>query len=140
MFLVIERLADAMVRETPLPYLYPRTRFLHKSVRIATLDELHGALKSEGWLGSEQEMDVVRHQNKFVKLKDSAVVISEKGFDKKCCCRFRPEERPSFPNHRSYEKRTICKAVHFTAAESRFLLGPLFARLKPCASTVRLTV
>jgi len=58
-------------------------------------------------------MDMVGHNDKFVELKDSAIAISEKGFDKNCCCPFRPEESSSLPSHGGHEKRTICEIIHF---------------------------
>ncbi len=99
MLFVIERISDAMVRKTPFPYFHSRSSFFHESMGVAALDELHGALQREGRFGSEKEMDVVGHNDKFVELKDSTVPISEKGFDKQCCSPFGPEDRPSFPSH-----------------------------------------
>jgi hypothetical protein len=61
MLLVVVRITDAVVRETSFPYFHSRTRFFHKSVGIAALDELHGAFRRSGWLGSEQQVDVVGH-------------------------------------------------------------------------------
>jgi hypothetical protein len=104
-------------------------------MRITALDELHRALQRKGRLWSEQEMDVIGHEDKFVELKDSTVAICEKGLDEEPCCSIRTENRPSFLCHRGHKKCTICRVVHFHGG-----LKPLSPRLfshgwKPCAST-----
>jgi len=86
MLLVIERTTDAMVRETPFPDLHSRSRFFHEPMRIAALDELHGALKGNCWFGSEKQMDMVGHEDKFVELEDFAVAVTEKNFGEKGRC------------------------------------------------------
>ena len=51
-------------------------------MRIATFDELHRSFQGDSRFGSEQQMDVVRHDDKFVKVKDAALAISEQSVQK----------------------------------------------------------
>ena len=81
MMLVVIFIADAMIGEACLP----NGRAGFQTVRKSSLDELHCPFKRNLRSGSQQGMDVVRHDHKFVEKKFLFVAIVRESFDQKGC-------------------------------------------------------
>jgi len=88
MMLVICKIANAMIRETRLPYRRPR----FKTVRESSFDELHGPLQSNLRRGREQRVDVIGHDDEFVQQKFSCIAIVRESFDQEAGRCLPPED------------------------------------------------
>ena len=69
MVLIIRSIANAVVVESPLPYLAGKIRFFAAAVGKAAFDELNRAFHRNLDIGRQNEMCVVRHDYKFVEEK-----------------------------------------------------------------------
>ncbi len=84
--LKILRITNPMIRKALLPYL--NLLHLPQPVRISTLDKLHRPLHRDFVRRREQQMDMVRHDDKLVQQIFSLIAIADHYFDQK--------PRPSF--------------------------------------------
>jgi hypothetical protein len=63
---VISGVTDGGLMETRLPDLHPMAAFLVNFMGASTLYELHGFFQSGGVGGSQQQVQMIGHKNKFV--------------------------------------------------------------------------
>src|SRR5579862_7249894 len=87
MVLVIPNVSNPMVCEACLPY----GAVLFQTIRESSFNELHGALKGDLFRRCEQRVDVVRHNDEFVKKKFSRVAILCQRVDQESGSRFAAE-------------------------------------------------
>ncbi|SRR5713226_4344858 len=57
-------------------------------------------------------MDVVRHEDKFVELKNPSLPIAEQSVEKESSGPFGAKESSAFPSHRCNEKCALGEVVH----------------------------
>ena len=74
MFLVICRIADAMVRRFGLPDS-AQPQFAPRRGRIPTFDVLHGLLQRDPLLGCNDEMKMIRHDYELMEFEPSFAAI-----------------------------------------------------------------
>ncbi len=72
----IPSVADAMVSESPLPDFSPAAEDSAKSVRIPALDELHRMFERNVMSRGEQEMNMLRHNDKGVQLEAPSAAVA----------------------------------------------------------------
>jgi len=94
MNLEIGRIADAMVRESPLPHFTFATQFRRNRVRVSALDELNRPFQGQSWRRREQQVYVFRHEDEGMQLKSSRPSIAVHRFEKKARIRLQ-DEKPS---------------------------------------------
>src|SRR5579862_6039687 len=87
MLLVIRPISDPMIREARLPDVAA----LVETVRESSLDELHGAFQGDLFRRCEHRVNVVRHNDEFVKKKLSRVAILCQRVDQESGSRFATE-------------------------------------------------
>ena len=80
-------------------------------------------------------MDVVRHDDEFVKMKDAALAISEQSVEKRVCGAIRTGIRERRPQVTEVTKN-VRSAKLSTAAEAASFFRLFSHGSKPCASTV----
>ena len=100
MVLIVIEIADAMICEACLPNGWARFQTIRKS----SLNELHGAFQRDLWRGSQQRVDVVGHDYKFVEKKFLFVAIVCESFNQKSGrCVFSEDRKALSGNSRDEE-------------------------------------
>jgi len=89
--------ADAVVRETALPYLSLPSDFRAKRMRISAFNKLDGTFKRYGRRRCEQKMNVLGHENERMQLVATVAAISIKSSQEKSNVRFHDEESAALP-------------------------------------------
>jgi len=74
---VIRRIANAMVGRLGLPYP-AQSQFTPRRSRVPTLDVLYGLLQRDLLFGSNDEMEMIRHDHELVKFESSLGAIRVK--------------------------------------------------------------
>ncbi len=108
MLFIIIPIANAMIRETALPNLRARSHFFLIAKRISALDKLHGLL--QGRLRLQDQMNMIRHDNKFVKPEFFVIAIAKQNLKKQLSRPFGAKEHsPTRCNgrHEEYAFRKI---------------------------------
>ena len=81
MLLVVTHIHDAMNCKAPLPYLMGHPQLLPKLIGISSFDELHGPFKRASLARSNEQMKMVRHEDKFMERILALVPIKRENLD-----------------------------------------------------------
>ncbi len=101
MFKVL-RIPYPMVRKPSFPDLNPVSQSFFHGMRVPTFDELHDTFQRDlRWC--QQQMKMLGHEHKGVKLKFSLAAIRVESLQEKACHRFGYEQTSSLPGDRGYE-------------------------------------
>src|SRR5438874_11541881 len=82
MLRIVPLVPNAMICEAPFPYFHSGARLFHEAMGESALDELHGFLQRHKWSGSQEQMEMIRHEDEFIESECSALAISIERFNK----------------------------------------------------------
>jgi len=94
--------ANAMVRETSLPD-FTTADLLARRVRISALDELHGAFDGDVESRRDEKVNVIGHDDEFVKQESLLAAVVVKRLEEKACVGFNDEESAALERRRGDE-------------------------------------
>jgi len=94
-----------MIRKTLLPNL--NLLHLPQRIRISTFDKLHNPLQRDFRRRRKQQMNMVRHNNKFVQQIFPLIAIPEQHLDQKPSPRLDTKDGQALPRNGCDEKRTL---------------------------------
>jgi len=89
--LIIIPVPDPVIRKAPFPDLHLRPRLFRETIRKSTLDKLQRSLKGEARSWSEEQVEMIRHEDEFIEQEDSFVAVAEQGIEKQFCSALGPE-------------------------------------------------
>src|SRR5258708_25337582 len=116
MLLIIALVPHSMIRKTPFPYFHLRPSFLHETMGESAFNELHRAFQRNRRIGCHQQMQMIWHNHKFIKLEDSAFAIAHECFQEESRSSLTAKQFSSLPRHRRDKEGAVRKCVHATAA------------------------
>lgn len=131
----IPRVANAMIRETPLPD-FSAPELQTKRPRISAFNQLNSSLQRHILRGSQKQMHVLRHQNKSMQKKFSLPPITIESFQEKPHVRLNHEQPPALPSQERHKisprRRNRSSRLHeqTSAAGSRITNEPIAARVE----------
>ncbi len=96
-------IADSVIGESTLPDLPLSAKDRTEGVRVSAFDELNRVLKRDVGRGSQQEMDMLWHEDKGMDLKSALVAIVIKSFEKEACIILDYKQPSLLPRRESYE-------------------------------------
>src|ERR1700674_4025010 len=103
--LKILRVANPMICKALLPYL--NLLHLPQLIRIPTFNKLHSSLHRDFVRRREQQMEMVRHDDKLVQQIFPLIAIADYYLDQKARPSFDAKDRQASPRNRRDEKCTL---------------------------------
>jgi hypothetical protein len=94
--------SDAMVGKSPFPDFHWASQLVFHGVRVAAFDELHRSFQRYPYR-SQQQMKMLGHEDKRVKLELSLAAIGVERFEEEAGHWFGYEQAPSLPGGRCYK-------------------------------------
>jgi hypothetical protein len=91
MFFEIFTFPNPVIREASLPNFFVLTKFDSEGVRVAALDELHGTLECHIFSRGKQQMNMLGHYHKSMKLELSLTPVTINRFQEETSVRFNDE-------------------------------------------------
>jgi len=102
MMLKILRVPYPMIRKSPFPDLNRVSQSFFHGMTVPAFDELHDTFQRDlRWC--QQQMKMLGHEHKGVKLKFSLPPIRVESLQEEACHRFGYEQASSMPGDRGYE-------------------------------------
>ncbi len=101
----ILRVTNPMIRKALLPYL--NLLHLPQAIGISTLDKLHSSLQRDSVRRREQQMDMVRHNDKLVQQIFPLIAIADYYLNQKPRTSFDAKDWQASPGDRRDEKCTL---------------------------------
>ena len=102
MMRVFLRVTDAVIRKPTLPY-FPRSKCQTEGAGISAFDELKRSLERSVWSRRDQQMHVLRHENKPVEFEATFAVVCVKSLQKEPCILFDHKEAAALPGRKGNE-------------------------------------
>jgi hypothetical protein len=102
--LVILGIPNPMIRKTFLPNL--SLLQLSQAIRISTLNELHSPLQGDIGTRREQQMNMVRHDHKFMQAIFPLIAVAEQHLKQKPRPSFDTKDRDALPGNAGDEECT----------------------------------
>jgi hypothetical protein len=96
-------ITNPVISEPTLPDFSFAAKDGSESMRVSAFDELKRMFERHIWCGSEQKVNMLRHQDEGVQLITAFAAISVKSLQEKADIVFDNKESPTLPGRESYE-------------------------------------
>jgi hypothetical protein len=97
MAIEVKSISNSMIQKAALPNFRVFADQRAECMRIGSLNELHGMLYGYILSGSEQQMHMIRHENKPMQRESSFAPVAVNGFQEQSRVRFDNEESAPLP-------------------------------------------
>src|SRR5438874_10537158 len=115
MLLVVAHVHDAVKCKASLPNLVSRPEFFANSIGIAAFDKLHRSLQRTGSSRSNQQVDMIWHNDKFVERVLALIAIKDKHLNEEQCVARNAKNSRALIRNSVNEVRLNCSISEFRA-------------------------
>ncbi len=99
----VESIPNSVIGKSSLPYLRVSADQAPECMRISALDQLHGTFDGYFASGSEQEMNMIGHEDKGMQCKAPLAPILVNSFHEQSRVRFNDEESAPLPYRKGHK-------------------------------------